>query len=203
MTPTCIPGLFTLHRRNPLTGSRGILGVPSCDVFSLPLGRRDCLRKDARKYTPQECKSSSRQIARANPKQQALEFVFCFWGTRPPPPPSPDPTPPVSVPRVTLRVASALIQICWAPPSRRHSRHCYNKGFDSFQCYVCLWACSPVCKSRRYIYISLKEISRCCHQATVSNFQLQNPTSFTFYLFLNGPEQGGLASTFSTINPVG
>ena len=88
------------------------------------------------------------------------------------PSPSPDPSPPVSVPGVTLRVASALIRICWAPPSRRHSCNYDNKGFDSFQPYVCLWACSPVCESRRYIYISLKELSRCCHQATVFNSKI-------------------------------
>ena len=93
-------------------------------------------------------------------------------GGHAPPPSSPDPTPPVSVPGVTLRVASALIRICWAPPSRRHSPNCDSKGFASFQPYMCLRARSPVCESGRYIYISLKELSRCRHQATVFNSKI-------------------------------
>lgn len=142
--------------------------------------------------------------ANSSGKPQIAGSGVCLLllGDTPPPPPSPDPTPSVSVPGVTLRVASALIRICWAPPSRRHSRNCDNKGFDSFQRDVCLWACSPVCESRWYIYISLREFQDAVTKP-VSNFQLQNPTSFTFYLLLNGPEQGGLASTFSTTNPEG
>lgn len=66
-TPPC---LFTLHGRNLLPGPLGKIGASSCEVSSRPLGRRDRGRKDARKHTPQECKSSSRQIAQQTPNSR-------------------------------------------------------------------------------------------------------------------------------------
>lgn len=89
-----------------------------------------------------------------NPKQQALELVFCFWGTHSS---SPGPIPPLSVSRVSLRTAaSALRCISLFPQSTTYSLDFDNKAPDSFHPCVCGYVhgthvCEPRC-----IYISLK-----------------------------------------------
>lgn len=107
----------------------------------------------------------------ANPKQQALDLVFCFWGTRFS---APDPTPPASVPRVSFRVTSALIRICFAPPNRRHSLNLDNSLWltpaprGSVCTRTCVWT------KEAYLHLTEGTFMMLSPSHTVSSFQLQN-----------------------------
>ena len=197
---------FTTHGKNLLVGPLAIVGVSSCEVLSIPLGRRDCLSdENCKKAHATRMQIFLQANSSINPKQQALELVFCFWGTHTT---SPDPTPPTFSFQGVLQddVCSALgLLDC----TEHHTIPWFwQQSFwliPALSVNVCMHECiwiKEVWSVFTFHWSNFYDVvtkSYCLQFSTPKSLLwkvhvIRPPTYFIFYLFFSGPEQGILAS---------
>lgn len=188
---------FTTHGKNLLMGPLGIVGVSSCEVLSIPLEIRDCLSDErCKKAHATRMQVFLQANSSINPKQQALELVFCFWETHSS---SPDPTPPTFSFQGVLQdgVCSALYLLdC----TEHHTLPWFWKQSFWLIAALSVIVCMHACVWTKEVYLHSTEVTfMMLSPSHIVSFStpksllwkvhvIRPPTYFMFYLFFNGPE---------------
>lgn len=149
------------------------LSVSSCEVLSIPLGRRDCLSdercKKAHATRMQVLLQANNSI---NPKQQALELVFCFWGAHSS---SPDPTTPTfSFQGVLQDGACSALDLLGS--TEYHTLSWFWQQRLWLITVLSVTACMHVCVWTKEVYLHFTEVTfmMLSPNHIASSFQLQN-----------------------------
>lgn len=174
---------FTTHGKILLMGPLGIVGVSSCEVLSIPLGRRDCLSDErCKKAHATRMQVFLQANSSINPKQQALELVFCFWGTHAS---SPDSTPPTFSFQGVLQagVYSALGLLDY---TEHHTLPCFWQQSFWIIPALSVTVCMHASVWTKEVYLHFAEVT---FMMLSPSHVIRLPTYFIFYLFFNGPER--------------